>query len=320
MSTATRGPAQAATAPATEEKSDVLGVVITETVRRAVSEKNFERAAKLPGVQGAVLLAEGIQELTDWLNEEANLGLLKWLAGRSLGFKTDRDTGNKGKYDVDVLVDCAAEALLRGANLTGNEFNIISGKVYLTKEFFERRLREFPGLTDLKLEYDLPTMRRSLTGADAAQIACKASWVLNGQEDRIDATIPIRLFGTDTDDLLLGKAARKLMARVFSRLTGTTIPEGGSDDAPTRPEPEQHFRKPQSIGQDDSPDTAERPLNSVSEPQRKRMFALAKKHGIAHPALKTYLKTKFEIESTNDLTLDAYNDVCEWIQSHPVSE
>ena len=61
------------------------------------------------------------------------------LAGTPLGFLTDRD-GEKTKYPKEVIRDCAIEAILRGARLTGNEFNIIAGKCYLTKAFFARQL------------------------------------------------------------------------------------------------------------------------------------------------------------------------------------
>ena len=61
------------------------------------------------------------------------------------------------------------ETVLRGVRIVGNEFNIISGRPYITKEGFSRLVREWPGLTELRLMPGVPA-----TQANRALIAYRA--------------------------------------------------------------------------------------------------------------------------------------------------
>ena len=49
----------------------------------------------------------------------------------------------------------------------------------------------------------------------------------------------------------------------------------------------------------------------ISEPQRKRMFALATTAGWTHDQIKTYLKRRLGLESTRDIRDDQYDTLCE---------
>lgn len=53
----------------------------------------------------------------------------------------------------------------------------------------------------------------------------------------------------------------------------------------------------------------------ISEPQRKRLFAIMKGSDKKEDLLKIYLKDNYSIESSNDILWKDYNDICEWIQT-----
>ncbi len=146
------------------------------------------------------------------------------LQNKPIGFRTDKDGG----YPIDVLKSCIIEAVLRGLRTVGNEFNIIAGRLYITKEGMARLVSEYPGMTQLKLEFGVPG-----TNASGALVNCSATWFVNGVADKLERTIPIRVNKGMGCDAILGKATRKLLASVYGRLTGSEhgVPEGDVMDA-----------------------------------------------------------------------------------------
>ena len=80
------------------------------------------------------------------------------------GFLTDRGHArakDKTPYDDDTLCNAAVEALLHGVNWDGNEFNIIAGRCYLTQNGYRRKVKETPGLADLRLSWGAPRFARA---------------------------------------------------------------------------------------------------------------------------------------------------------------
>ncbi len=118
------------------------------------------------------------------------------------------------------------QALLRGLQPVGNQINVIAGNLYVTKEGYERLLREFPGLSRLSIEIGVPA-----TIGEGALVPCRASWSLDGQQDLLvcekgtdaDYRIPIRVNKSMGVDAIIGKAKSKLYRRIYERLTGSVI-------------------------------------------------------------------------------------------------
>lgn len=52
----------------------------------------------------------------------------------------------------------------------------------------------------------------------------------------------------------------------------------------------------------------------ISEPQRKRLYAMTKEHRVDEAALKAHLRTLHGIDSTRDLKRSDYDAVCDWVQ------
>jgi hypothetical protein len=139
------------------------------------------------------------------------------LQNTDLGFRTDQKTG----YPVDVVRDVLIEAKIRGFHMTGNEINILAGRFYAAKAGLRRKVITFPGVTDFKDGYSVPKMV-----ANGATVICSAAWKKEGIADNLDCEIPIRVNAQMGADAILGKAERKLLARVLNRLSGISTPEG----------------------------------------------------------------------------------------------
>lgn len=196
----------------------------------------------------AFRMAAAIRALHQAIDDDMMKDIMH-LQGTGLGFLTDKDDPSKNNppgYPVGEVKLVAIEAALMGAYWVGNEFNIISARPYLTKNFFTRKLREFPGLTDLKLFPGVPV----LMGDKGALVPYIATWNLNGQEMRIerlltklddkrelDERICIRVNSGMGADAILGKAERKIKAAIYARLTGSDLTDGEVDDVPGKAKP-----------------------------------------------------------------------------------
>lgn len=184
-------------------------------------------------------LAAGIGALRKLITNEMMQDVMM-LQGTSLGFRTDKDSS--GGYPVNVVKDCMIETVLKGGNMVGNEMNIISARAYFTKEFYTRKLREYPGLTDLVLSPSVPVLRDT-----KAYVSYSATWKLNGRPDRmdrvvrkvdsvdVDSRIPVKVNAGMGDDAILGKAERKMRKAIYDYLTGSETSDGDISDVVDRP-------------------------------------------------------------------------------------
>lgn len=221
-------------------------------IEEASQRCSLSKLQLLSPIRRTLELAAGMQTIRKHLSGPL-MDNIRALQDTKLGFLTDKKEG-KG-YDDETLRDVVIEAMLRGASIIGNEFNVIAGSCYLTKQYFERMLREWPGLTELRVIEGVPTTSMSAGGA---LVPMKASWKLNGVADEIncdhvpdgDFRIAVRVNSGMGTDAILGKAKRKLFARIFARITGSqwvaeqaeldagTIDVEASDRPPVPPEPE----------------------------------------------------------------------------------
>jgi hypothetical protein len=189
-------------------------------IETALAQCSAQQLAGLSPISRTLRLAEGMETLRKNLQGDL-LANIKALANTKLGFLTDRPPGSDKTYADWQIRDCCIEAMIRGASVIGNEFNIIAGTCYLTKEFFERALREWPGLSHLRLLEGVPT-----TATAGCLVPYHASWEVYGVPDELhcdhnsdgDFRIPVRVNAGMGVDAILGKAKRKMLARIFSRL------------------------------------------------------------------------------------------------------
>ncbi len=209
---------------------------VTDAISAAVEQCNIEAIQKLPVMQQTIVLASGMRELRAALSKDVVEQVFMPLQGSKLGFRTDRD--DKGGYPWDVVRDCVIDAMIRGFRPIGNELNIIAGNPYYTKEAYERKVEEFPGLSGFRPEPGVPQMANG-----GALVPYYATWSLDGVTDslvcdivkvddrEVDRRIPVRVNSGMGTDAIFGKAKRKFYARVYERLTGVKAVDGDVLDA-----------------------------------------------------------------------------------------
>lgn len=235
------------------------GVNLTEDEQEAMTEiesviKNCELAFSDAGgkIGKMFAMAQGIEALRKLITDEMMNKYIMPLMNTRLGFKTDQDPNRKrydGKeskpYPVAVVKDCTIEALLRGANVVGNEFNIISAQTYFTREFFERALGELPNVTNIVASPGIPRFESGLDGkVIKALIRFGLSWKVGGTSDCLrDAEgKPGRVFEIKADnwssaDQVIGKATRKAYAAAYKQINGSELApaDGDVEDAQSKP-------------------------------------------------------------------------------------
>lgn len=156
------------------------------------------------------------------------MGAFMNLQNTALGFRTDKAQGG---YPEAIVKEAVIEASLRGLLPVGNQFNIIGGRMYVTKEGFQYLLSKVPGLS-YTVNLDVPQMK-----ASGAIVKAEILWRFNGDEkvNRIAQEIPIRVNAGMGADAVLGKAMRKASARLYNELTHAGVSDGeAGDDAPFR--------------------------------------------------------------------------------------
>lgn len=233
--TATRtAPAQTVEQPAPQAESALLDRIIEQTSDRldALADRYTHAIAETPApLRRAMILADGIHKLRQALTPELMQRIMA-LMNSQLGFKTDRpNRKDNTPYPEAIVKDCVIEALLQGVYPVGNEFNIIAGRCYITKEAYQRKVRELPDLTDLQLMPGIPRLDNGRT-----VVRYGASWRLAGsrQELRDAEGKPGRVFAiiayeSATADNILGKATRKALKAIYDQVTGSAH-LGGDDD------------------------------------------------------------------------------------------
>ncbi len=187
----------------------IVGAIITQ------SETN--------GFEKAYHIADGISKLKEILNKEYMKPIMA-LQGNRLGFKTDKDA--TGGYSEEIVKNCLIEAVLTGVQPYGNQFNIIAGSCYITKEGFEPLLARIPSLS-----YEIiPMLPRINTEKTSAAIVMKIKWTYQGVSNEREIDFAIKVNQYMGADAVIGKAERKARAWLFKTIKGVEIGDGDTTD------------------------------------------------------------------------------------------
>ena len=210
-------------------------------IEQIVKECGILALRDQPVLIQTITLARGIRALQGVLKQGAVETYFLPLQNSSLGFLTDKPDG----YSWEVVRDCVIEAMLRGFRPIGNEMNIIAGRFYGAKNGFERVVREWDGLSNLEFDLGVPV----LAGDKGALVSFRARWALDGEVmellgappregEFMDSRIPVKVNSGMGPDAILGKATRKMFARIYNRITGVKVIEGegepGEGEMPPR--------------------------------------------------------------------------------------
>lgn len=184
------------------------------------AECSAEALAQLRPLEQGLQMARGISLLMSLVDDDM-AAELSALQGLQLGFKTDK------VYDLDTVRRCFVEATVWGVRPIGNEFNILAGNCYITKNGLRHILLHYPGLTHLDILPGVPVMKNG-----GAVVSMCGRWKLHGQADELAQEIPVRVNSGQGVDAILGKAERKLYAAIHKRLTGAEheLPNADTDE------------------------------------------------------------------------------------------
>lgn len=208
------------------EKFKTLSADLNTTVMGVIN------ADTIAGFEKAYTVAVAVDKLKTALTDEYMQPILA-LQGNRLGFKTDKD--KDGGYPKDVVKRCLIEAVLMGLQPYGNEFNIIAGNTYATKEGLGAILKKWKGLS-----YEIIPMNVNMKHtADSAEATMKLKWMLNNATQERDLKFVIKSNAYASADSIIGKATRKTRKWLHDTISGFEIPEGDVSDMPnsTQPEP-----------------------------------------------------------------------------------
>lgn len=143
------------------------------------------------------------------------------LQNSPVGFLTDRPGG----YDVATVTNCVIEAAMQGVAVVGNEFNILAGRCYITKNGMKHKLRDITGL----YKNVTPGIPKAC-GESGAIERMHIEWTINNTSKEKDIDFAIRVNRGMGADAIIGKATRKALAWLYEEVTGNTVPEGEVGD------------------------------------------------------------------------------------------
>lgn len=201
----------------TPAKNNSVALQLNNVVGSVLTQEN------LIGFERAYAIAESIGKLKELLTDEYMKPIMQ-LQGNKLGFKTDKD--KNGGYPMEVVRNCLIEAVLNGVQPYGNQFNIIAGNMYMTKEGCGYALNNFKGL-GYTLVCSLPRINSDKT---SSSVDVKIEWNIAGKQEEKIVPIPIKMDAYTSVDAIIGKATRKGRAWLLSTVSGIEIPEGDVTD------------------------------------------------------------------------------------------
>ena len=180
---------------------------------------------------GAAFTAVGVVKLLrEALTDEVMHEVFMPLMNTKIGFLTDRDPKKPDKktgivptpYPMPVVRDCLIDALAMGLMPTGNQFNILAGKMYPTKEGYSALLSKLgvKYLCEVGLDESEP-------GAKAARINVIMNYSYNGEKNKLAMVATVKKDNFSTMDLLRGKAERRGKKCLYEYLTGCDMGEDG---------------------------------------------------------------------------------------------
>jgi len=264
----------------------------TAEIERVLDTCNTIQLKELPTLRQAVVLATGVTQLRRVMNDDLVREVFMPLQGTPLGFQTDRDNAKDGKpreYSIQTVRECMIEAMVAGFRPVGNEINIIAGRTYGAKAGYQRKVSEFPGLTDLRMTPGVPYM----IGEKGALVAYRASWKLNGAPMELvrdllpgadgikrDTRIAVRVNSMMGPDAIIGKATRKMLKAIYDMVSGSTftLEDGDVDsidtsgvvvDVAPSPAPPENDGQRMKMGGNEKPASA--PQNTAPEPRQERL-------------------------------------------------
>lgn len=167
------------------------------------------------------MLADAVALVANFLTPQRMKSIMM-LQGKKIGFKTDK------VYDENTVMTCIIDAMMTGVLATGNQFNIIAGNMYVTKEGFFHLLKNHKELEDYDIEPDATTFKQE---GGIAVLSCLIKYKKKDENQKqFKRTYRIKndaRYGSY--DAVVGKLERKARKDLYEKLTGIEILDGDAD-------------------------------------------------------------------------------------------
>lgn len=183
-----------------------------------------------------------VNKLEAILTDEVMDKVFMPLMNKKIGFKTDRDPSRPDKrtgvapkpYSRDVVRTCIIDGAANGLLPMGNQWNIISGQMYPTKEGYTALLAKMKTTMALvySFEFDYETTAKS-ADPNYVAIPCRISYKTNREDLKgwFKYVAMVKSNGeTSTTDQLRGKAERKCKRAFYEFLTGLDLGDADANE------------------------------------------------------------------------------------------
>ena len=205
-----------------QQLATIQDAAIAAAQRKFIAACQQAQGLDITDNMGAAFLAANVVvSLRDALTDEVMNRVFMPLMNKKIGFLTDRDPSRPGKdgkaivpYSVDVVRNCIIDAAFIGLLPTGNQFNIISGVMYPTKEGYTFLLKK------LGIKYIIQKTPMQDISEKCAAVSCKVNYSSNGENNSFSIVATIKKDSYSSMDQILGKAERKAKKALFEYITG----------------------------------------------------------------------------------------------------
>jgi len=184
-----------------------------------------------------------VAEMREALTPGVMQAIMK-LKGSKLGFRTDENAQNV--YPAELVRDAVIDAATLGLQCVGNQFNIIGGSMYVTKEGFTYLLRKLSAegkLKEMKFIYHPAEIKESSTQGTRkdgssyqkiereGRVKVDVSCTWKGKPVAEELEFIVRVNAGMSQDAILGKAERKAKAWLYNYLTDQSIGDGEAEES-----------------------------------------------------------------------------------------
>lgn len=213
----------------------------------AQAQKKFElachEAGKLQLIDNygsAFSASTVVLTLREALTDEIMSKVFMPLMNTTIGFRTDKDpkrprwnsktnkTETPVPYTIEIVRDCIIDAVALGLQPTGNQFNIISERMYPTKEGYTHVLRKL--VSDASYTIGFPIKEEQSAGGTYVVIPACVDYTWRGEKKQLKINAYLRKDNGSTVDNLRGKAERRLKKQLFENLTGMDMGDADSEN------------------------------------------------------------------------------------------
>lgn len=241
------------------DNSNLIPTSFNEEQQKFIAVCEQAQQLQLAESFGAAFQAVAVtQALSGILSDQFMQKNIMPLMNRSIGFLTDR-TGKPNsrgqvlpKYDVETVRDAFIDAVSFGLLPTGNQFNIIAGRMYPTKEGFSALLSK------LGVKYQISIALEPATMEGFSNLTCTISYSYKGEKQSYKLPVQVKSDAYSSPDQLKGKAERRAKKNLYEYLTGLDLGEGDAESAQERIIDEQPQPDPQAVREANTASVADR--------------------------------------------------------------